>query len=292
MALPDMISLGPAVPGQLPSRMPFPPSDSGLLERIAAGAVAATAIAFVARRHGSLSTSGAGATVFVGIAATAAGWNWGVLLVAYFVAATGLSRLGRARKERVTRGVVAKGGARDATQVLANGGMFAAGVLLAGIMPGRIGASMGIAALGALAASAADTWATEIGTLYGGTPRYLLGFRRVTPGTSGGVSAIGSLAMVAGATFVATAARWLGLPGSVFIILVAGVAGALADSVLGATLQERRWCPDCERASERHVHDCGASTTLTCGLEWMDNDTVNLIATIAGAAVAVLLANV
>ena len=271
--------------------MPYTSSDSLMLARIAGGAVAAASIAVVARWHGSLSTSGAMATVVVGTAAATAGWNWGVLLVAYFLVAVLLSRMGRTEKERTTAGVVSKGGRRDATQVMANGGVFAAILVLDSATAGGVGATMRIAALGALAASAADTWATEIGTLYGGTPRYLLGFRRVAPGTSGGVSAIGSLAMVAGAAFIALAARWLGLPGTVFIIASAGVAGAIADSVLGATLQERRWCPACERASERHVHDCGTSTTLSRGLEWMDNDAVNLSATIIGAAVASLLAN-
>lgn len=271
--------------------MPFTSSDSLLLARIAGGSVAAAAIALVARRHGSLSTSGAMATAVVGTAAAAAGWNWGVLLVAYFVVAVGLSRMGRIEKERATAGVVSKGGRRDATQVLANGGVFAAILCLDAATPGGVGAAMRVAALGALAASASDTWATEVGTLYGGTPRSLFGFRRVAPGTSGGVSAIGTLAMVAGATFIAVAARWLALPGTIPVIASAGVAGAIADSVLGATLQERRWCPRCEAASERHVHDCGTPTTRSRGLDWMDNDAVNLIATIVGAAVAALLAN-
>ena len=267
------------------------PIASLMLERAAAGTVAATAIALVARPLGSLSTSGAVATIVVGSASAAAGWNWGALLIVYFVAAMLLSRLGRAEKERLTGGVVAKGGARDATQVIANGGVFAASVLLGSFGPGSFGVTMGIAALGALAASSADTWATEIGTLHGGTPRSMLTFRRLPSGTSGAVSVIGSLAMVAGAAFLAFVAKGIGLPDAVGIVTAAGVAGAIADSLLGATLQERRWCSACEKASERRVHDCGTPTALIGGREWMDNDLVNLIATFIGAGVAAVLAN-
>jgi uncharacterized protein (TIGR00297 family) len=262
-----------------------------ILVRAAGGAVAASAIAFIARRLGSLSPSGAGATIVVGSSAAAAGWNWGALLIAYFVAVTVFSRLGGAEKARITGGVVVKGGARDAAQVIANGGVFAASVLLGQFGSGRFSFTMAIAALGALAASSADTWATEIGTLYGGTPRSMLTFQHVPRGTSRGVSVVGTMAMIAGAAYLAVVAMAIGLPDSSGIVIAAGVAGATADSLLGAVVQERRWCAVCGMASERRVHDCGAPTVLAGGREWMDNDLVNLIATVVGAGVAALLVN-
>jgi uncharacterized membrane protein len=96
--------------------------------------------------------------------------------------------------------------------------------------------------------------------------------------------------MVAGAVLVALAARWLGLTDALAAIAIAGCAGALADSLLGATLQERRWCDVCGRATERQVHDCGAATRRTGGIALVDNDAVNLAATLTGAAAAALLA--
>ena len=152
-------------------------------------------------------------------------------------------------------------------------------------------ALLSVAALAALAASAADTWATEIGTLFGGAPRSLLTLRRVPPGTSGAVSVAGTLAMVAGALFIASAAQAFSLIDDLAVVAIAGTAGAITDSLLGATLQERRWCDDCDRATERRVHDCGAGTRLAGGRAWMDNDVVNLLATLMGAAVAATLAN-
>jgi uncharacterized membrane protein len=71
--------------------------------------------------------------------------------------------------------------------------------------------------------------------------------------------------------------------------LAGAVAGALADSLLGASLQGLRWCPNCERACESEPHVCGANTTALRGLSWFGNDAVNLSATLVGAAVAFAL---
>ena len=263
-----------------------------MLQRAAMGFIVAGAIAFGRARAHALSRSGALAALIIGTAAVAASWRWGALLIISFVVSTLLSRFGRARKEQLTSGVIAKGGERDATQVIANGGIFAASILIAGLAQDKFAVTMSLAALGALAAATADTWATEIGTLFGGTPRSLVTMRRVPAGTSGGVSVAGSLAMVAGAAFIAGVEGRSVCHDAVVVVTAAGVAGAVADSLLGATLQERRWCAACEQASEQRVHDCGTPTTLVGGREWMDNDMVNLIATFVGAAVAVLLAYV
>ena len=64
---------------------------------------------------------------------------------------------------------------------------------------------------------------------------------------------------------------------------------AIADSVVGATLQDRRWCDTCQTSTERAVHGCGTPTRHAGGITAVDNDLVNLIATVAGAAVAALL---
>ena len=271
--------------------MLLPDAYLGALTRGIIGFVFASAIAAGARRARSLSTSGALAAACVGTLCMAAGTGWGVLLIAYFLAASLLSRYGRHEKARLTGGVVAKTGARDARQVIANGGVYTACLVIAPFCPDRIATLVRAAALGALAASSADTWATELGTLHGGTPHSLFTLRRVAPGTSGGVSAAGSLAMLAGAAFVALLARGLGVPGAFAVAIAAGAAGALADSVLGATVQERRWCATCCVETEQHVHECGAPTDLRAGMWWMDNDAVNFLATLVGATVAAILAS-
>ena len=269
--------------------MLLPVAPLGTLARGIIGFVLASAIALGARRARSLSTSGALAAACVGTLCMAAGTGWGVLLIAYFLAASLLSRYGRHEKARLTGGVVAKTGARDARQVFTNGGVYTACLVIAPFCPDPIATLVRAAALGALAASSADTWATEIGTLHGGTPRSLFTLRRVAPGTSGGVSAAGSLAMIAGAAFVALIAKVLGVPVALAAAIVAGTAGAVADSVLGATVQARRWCARCAAETEQCTHECGMPTELRGGVSWLDNDAVNFLATLFGAAVAAIL---
>lgn len=256
-----------------------------MLLRALAGVAIATLIALLARRARSLSPSGAYAAIGIGTLAIAAGWGWGALLVAYFVLSSALSRIGLARKARRLGGVVEKGGERDATQVIANGGVFAAAALLFLVRPDL--PHLATFAAGALAASAADTWATEVGTLAGGTPRSIVSLRPLPVGLSGGVTAAGTLASVAGAGVIAVIAVALGWPAeSALPIAAGGVAGSLADSLLGALVQGRRRCPRCDAPTERRVHDCDTATVHAGGLERVGNDAVNLVASLAGAAVA------
>ena len=58
------------------------------------------------------------------------------------------------------------------------------------------------------------------------------------------------------------------------------------EALLGATVQEVRFCDACRRESELRVHDCGQQTRPSRGVRWCDNDVVNAIATAAGAGVA------
>lgn len=249
--------------------------------------VLAAGIALLARRARSLSTSGAVAATIVGAACVAAGWRWGILLIVYFVASSLLSRLGGEAKARRTSGVIAKGGERDATQVLANGGVYTVAAVTSLLDPGALTSAIG---LGALAAATADTWGTEIGTLAGGTPRVVTTWRPAPAGTSGAVSAAGTLATFAGALFIGGAALLLGWRGVPVAAGVAGgIMGATADTLLGATLQARRWCDACAVPTERTVHTCGATTRPAGGIAWLDNDRVNLAAVATGAITGALV---
>ena len=256
-----------------------------MLLRAVAGCGAAIIVASIACRAHSLSNSGGVAAAIVGTIAVSTGWSWGVALILYFVSSILLTRIGRDVKDQRTSSVLGNQGPRDAAQVLANGGLFALGALIASSLPSfAVVATAG--AFGALAASAADSWATEVGMLAGGIPRSLHSFRPVAPGTSGGVSAAGTLAMTLGALFVALIAHEFGLVASFTAVFVGGIAGAVTDSLLGGTIQEKRWCDRCEHATERRVHDCGHLTTRTGGVALMDNDAVNFVSTLIGAAVA------
>ncbi|HEX9129893.1 MAG TPA: DUF92 domain-containing protein [Gemmatimonadaceae bacterium] len=243
-------------------------------------------VALAARGTRALATSGAIAGAMVGTISIAAGWSWGALLLSLFLSGSALSRLGERKKAERVGPIVEKGGERDAGQVLANGGVFALAALGFLSAPSPIWYAMGV---GALAASSADTWATEIGTLEGGDPISIISGRRVAPGTSGGITLVGTAAGVGGALFIGAVAALANWPVPFTAVALGGVAGALADSLLGATLQSQRWCDLCATATERLVHSCGTPTRHASGLVGFDNDAVNAACSTVGALVALLL---
>lgn len=250
-------------------------------------AVSASVVAAAAWRLGALSISGAVAAAVVGgVCLGGGGWLGATALLAFFVTSTALSRLGRRRKERLG---YAKGDRRDAAQVLANGGVAAVAGLLAGWLPQEDPRPVA-ALLGALAAANADTWATEIGSLAGGTPRRITDGKRAEVGESGAVSLPGTLAAWAGAALVGTVALPFGKgAGLAVAATLGGFAGALLDSALGATVQAQYRCAVCGRKTERPIH-CRSATRLESGWRWLENDLVNLAATVGGALLTLWIA--
>ena len=176
-----------------------------------------------------------------GATAWGLGWRGVVLLFAFFVSGSLLSRLAGERDGQKTQ--------RNYRQVLANGGVAA----LAGML-----GSWRLAAA-ALAAATADTWATEIGSFSPHPPRLITTWKPVRTGTDGGVTLLGTAGGVAGTVLIWGCAALLFSSSSA--VVLAGLAGMLADSLLGATVQGKRF----------------------------DNDAVNLAATVTGAGTAYLL---
>lgn len=173
-----------------------------------------------------------------GATAWGLGWRGVVLLFAFFISGSLLTRLAGG-----------SGGQRNYRQVLANGGVAA----LAGLL-----GSWRLAAA-ALAAATADTWATEIGSFSRHAPRLITTWKPVTMGTDGGVTLLGTAGGVTGALCLAGVTALVFAPS--LLVVWAGIAGMLVDSVLGATVQGRL----------------------------LDNDGVNLAATVTGAGTAYLL---
>jgi uncharacterized protein (TIGR00297 family) len=257
-----------------------------VLLRAIIGALASGGIAFWTLRVGALTRGGALAATLVGTVVVAAGWSWGVLLASFFVSSIALSRMGEPRKAQRVAGIVAKTGARDAWQVLANGGLFAGAAAAAILSPSSVWPAIGI---GALSASAADTWGTEIGTLLGGEPRSIVSGRRVAAGASGGITLAGTAGTVGGAGVMALAAALTDWPVGIGVILVSGVVGAMTDSILGAVAQERFWCEACAMPTEQSIHRCGTITSRAGGFAGLNNDVVNLLCSLIGALVALVM---
>jgi uncharacterized protein (TIGR00297 family) len=251
--------------------------------QIGLGIVLAAVVAAIAYRAAALSASGAIAAFAVGaIVFGSSGWPGAAVLFAFFLPSTLLTRLGAARKRELAG---SRQLPRSGWQVLANGGVAA----LCALLETRGAAAFAAAFAGAFAAASADTWGTEIGMLSRRNPVSILTFRPLRAGASGGITALGTAAALAGALLVACTASALGLA-PLWSVALGGFAGAVADSLLGASLQALRWCPICACDSETRRHECGAATVLRRGVRWIDNDAVNFAATLCGAIVASLAA--
>jgi uncharacterized protein (TIGR00297 family) len=174
--------------------------------------------------------------------------------------------------------------------VLANGGVATACAVAWGCSHEP---RFALAFAGAYAAATADTWGTEIGTLARRRPRSILTLQPIPTGLSGGVTIPGTLGELAGALWLAVAGTLgLALAGTsaqLAPLAIGGIAGATTDSLLGATVQELRRCDRCERTCETDPHACGTPTRLVRGVPGFGNDLVNLLATLAGSAVAFAL---
>jgi uncharacterized protein (TIGR00297 family) len=240
------------------------------------GAGIALLIGVAAWARGSLSPSGVLGALLIGTPVFGlAGAVGAAALLGFFISSSALSKAFRARKAGVEE---------EYAKALANGGVAGLAAVLLGVTGDE---RYALAMLGALVAANADTWATELGVLSRSPPRLVTTLRPVAPGTSGAVSGVGMLAATAGAAFVGLAAalagaRWSLVPW----LILAGVAGSLVDSLLGATVQDVRWCDACGRETERRIHRCGQSTRSHRGFSWLGNDTVNVVATVAGALLA------
>jgi uncharacterized protein (TIGR00297 family) len=257
------------------------------IERIALGLVLGIGVSAFAYLTGHLTVNGALMAALVGgLTFGVGGLIPAVLLILFFLSSSILSRLGAERK-RALAAKFAKGGRRDTGQVLANGGIP---VILA-VLYGLTGGNLWLVGLvGALAASTADTWATEIGVLARRQPILISTGRRVEPGTSGAVTPEGTLAALGGAGVIGSAAWFLHRTGPLGILaLVGGLVGAMFDSLLGATVQAIYHCPTCDKETERHpYHTCGSETTHLRGWPWLNNDGVNFASSIIGGLVAMV----
>ncbi|MBU4226330.1 MAG: DUF92 domain-containing protein [Chloroflexi bacterium] len=255
------------------------------------GLLFALIIAFLAYSAHSLSRSGAYAAVLVGtLIFGLGGWQWAIILLTFFISSSVLTRSFRKRKLALNE-KFEKGGQRDAAQVLANGAVASLFAGLHFFFPQANWPWLAFAA--SMAAVNADTWATELGVLNPTPPRLITGGKPVEKGTSGAISFYGTLAALAGAALIAILTAALG-PETGFLTIfllvsLSGLAGALFDSLLGASVQAIYRCPQCDKETERHpVHTCGAQTTKIRGWKWLNNDWVNFACALMGAVVTLV----
>lgn len=185
------------------------------------------------------------------------GWDGFATLVTVFLLTWVATRFGYVRKQAMGTAEARSG--RTAKQVLANLGVGAGAAVLLAVTSRHVFA---LAACAALCEAAADTVASEIGQAVGGRPRLISNWRTVEPGKNGAITVAGTIAGCAAALAVAAIFGWLGPRGlrPVLGCAGAGIAGMIADSLLGATLEQR-------------------------GI--LGNDAVNCLSTLIAAAIAI-----
>ena len=239
--------------------------DPALPSRVALGLAVNGAFAALAWKARSIDAAGALSAIVIGTVITAGlGLAGLAVMVAFFVIGSAATRLGY--RVKAARGIAQeKGGARGWRNAWANGGVPAVLALMAGVTEGEARALFAIAYAAAVATAAADTCSSEVGKAYGRRTFLITSFRPVPPGTEGAVSLEGTLGGLAGGALVAAvgAAGGLYSPGWGIVVALAGLAGSLAESVIG-TVAERRG--------------------------WLDNDLLNALNTAIGAGLVLLAA--
>ena len=235
----------------------------------------------------SLTKSGALLTVLTGVGiGYAFGW-FGLYVLGVFFSTSSFASKYRARDKRGVDEIVEKTGARDAIQVLANGGV---GLLAALLYSATADIVWMYVYIVSIAAATSDTWGSEFGVLAKGRPWSVLRFRRVEAGTSGAVSIYGSVMSFAGATLiVASTLPFVEMDALMFGSLVLlGVSGSVADTFFGATVQRKYRCDVCGKVTEKRRHH-GQATRVYAGLPYFNNDLVNVLAIACAASLCYLV---
>ena len=180
-----------------------------------------------------------------------AGFNWLLLIFVFLI----LGLLSTKYKHEYKKKMGIYEGTRSVKNVISNG-----------IVPFVMAAFGNYAGfIGSIAVATADTLASEVGVV-DKYPRLITTFKKVPPGTDGGISPLGTAAGIVGAGIIGIFAYILGISADPFnalkIAVIAGTFGCFVDSILGAVLESRNY---------------------------LTNEHVNLLATVSGAILGILI---
>ncbi len=209
-------------------------------------------IALFGLENRSLTMKGAFSAIFLSyILIIRQNFNWFLILFLFYLIGTVVTKVKSREKEKSE--LMQK--TRGPWNVMGNAGIGLIFVLLGGPV-GFIGF------VGTTATATADTVSSEIGVLSKSKPRLITSLKKVEPGTDGGITLFGTILGAIGALLIGLVSiiefSWIIIP----IALFSGIIGNLADSFVGAVLEDK---------------------------ETMGNSTTNFLATTIGAISAMFI---
>ena len=201
------------------------------------------------------------------------GWQGYVVVMAYFLIGSGVTRIGMAEKEAA--GIAEKRSGMRGPENVWGSALTAticalgATIIASGGVPSLSTNWVALLSLGYVASFStklSDTTASEVGKAYGKRTFLITTLQPVPAGTEGAVSLEGTLAGILGSAVIAGVGWATGLitAAGAVICLIAAFIATNFESVIGATLQEK--------------------------LTWLTNELVNIVNTTVGAIAAIALA--
>jgi uncharacterized protein (TIGR00297 family) len=191
-------------------------------------------------------------------------WRGYLIVLFYFLVGSSVTRIGLARKE--AEGIAEKrSGMRGPENVWGSALAGAICALLSLFVPEPWTYLLILGYVASFSTKLADTTASEVGKAYGKTTYLITNLQPVPRGTEGAVSLEGTIAGLVAGTAISLLGWGIGaidLLGVLWCVIAAFIATNI-ESLIGATLQTR--------------------------FLWLTNELVNVINTVIGAIVAILL---
>lgn len=242
------------------------------------GLLLSLSVAFVAYKKRSLTLSGFITASIVGmlfyVFGTFIAWS---ILIFFFISSSIISKFNKNEKEKY---------GRDYIQVISNSIVSLFFLTLYYFLHDL---TYLVVAVVAIAASTADTWASEIGSLSKGKTYSILTFKAMEKGLSGAVSMLGVVASFLGALMISlmfSALYFLTEEFSV-IITISGFFGSILDSYLGVFLQAKY--KDIKSGKIAEMISNTEQFILISGKKFINNSTVNFIMVLTISVVTYLL---
>jgi uncharacterized protein (TIGR00297 family) len=193
------------------------------------------------------------------------GWRGYTVVMFYFLVGSAATRIGIKQKE--AEGIAEKrSGARGPENVWGSASTATICAIATLFVEPSIKELLVLAYVASFSTKLADTSASEIGKAYGKRTFLITTLQPVARGTEGAVSLEGTLAGIVASATISALAWAIGSIDSLGLIwcIIAAFVATMIESLIGASLQDK--------------------------FAWLTNEVVNMINTLIGAIVAILLA--